>query len=198
MARRWGNFRSDKVPILRSSQLLQFPRFSNSLGPSCPSRPPCFPLRRGPRPLGSPRNHPPARAVARPLHPVPQTSAACAPGRADPGSYLAAALGLRAPQAGALQPGAHGRRRLAGSARRGTEGERELGPRAHPATHDGGGGESRREGGRAPVSEEASERASEASSARDSPRSLPSSSPLRSFFFSPGARGPAHLTCGRL
>lgn len=125
------------------------------------------------------------------------------PRRPDPGSYLEAALGLRARQAGALRTGAHGPCAPAGSPTPRHRSRR----RAGAATRPGGGrleagsGRRRRGGGpaggrRAGGSQGASERASEPSSARDSPA-------LSAFILCPAllfprVRGPAHLTCRRL
>lgn len=135
-----GDFRSNKVfnvSILRLSQLLQFPQFPNSLGPSSPSRPPGFSSVGAPNP-SDPFGRPPPQEASEgcgvyrapfPRPPRPQISAARARDRADQGSYLATALGLGAPQAGALQTGAHGPCVLAGSQRRGPGAEGKLGLR---------------------------------------------------------------------
>ncbi|MEJ1285343.1 hypothetical protein NN561_016335 [Cricetulus griseus] len=82
----------------------------------------------------------PAQAAVCSERLCPRISAARAPGRADRGSYLAVALGLGAPQAGALQTGAHGPCALTGSRRLGTGAEGKLGPRPDPAIGGGGGG----------------------------------------------------------
>lgn len=86
------------------------------------------------------------------------------PGRPDPGSYLEAALGLRARLAGALPTGAHGPRAPAGSPEARGRSRGRAGAATGPgggrrAAGGGGGAEGQREGGgRAGARERASER----------------------------------------
>lgn len=185
-----------KVPVLRLSQSLQFPRFSASsvprlaLPPSCRWAGTLSPSDS----LGPPPPRPPEAAASsgRREDLSERIPGARTPRRPDPGSYLEAALGLRAPQAGALPTGAHGPCAPAGSpAARGRSRRR-----ARAATRPGcgwraagsgrrrrGGGPAggRRAGGSQGASEGASERARPAPPVTH-PRSLPSSSALRSFF----------------
>ena len=182
------------LPYSRSSRFQSSSCPSRSSFPSLQPRPSApFLLRRGFKPLGFFKTtSPEARGGcgafrARLSETIPD---ARTPRRPDPGSYLEAALGRLARQAGALPTGAPGPRAPAGCpAARGRSRGREG-----AATRPGGwrrrrGGERRREGGGRAG---AGERASEDSSARDSPRSLPSSSALRSFF--PNSRPrPPHL-----
>lgn len=203
MPRRWGlpfkqGFQCFNPPVVPVAPVSPVPKLPWSL-PS--SR---FFLRRGSQPLGSFMMPPPQEAsegcgVFRapfPPPPRPQTSAARARDRAVRGSYLAAALGLGTPQAGALQTGAHGPCALAGSQRRGTGAEGKLGLRPGWAIRDGGGSESRPQGGgRAGAGERVSERARPAPPVTHRALCL---HPLPCAPFSPGTRGPAHLTCRRL
>lgn len=157
-------FQCSSPPVVPVAPVSPVPKLPWSLQPLPSSR---FFLILGFQPLGSftttlPMR--PAQAAVCSERLCPRISAARAPGRADRGSYLAVALGLGAPQAGALQTGAHGPCALTGSRRLGTGAEGKLGPRPDPAIGGGGGGESRREGGgraggRAGAGERVSERA---------------------------------------
>lgn len=160
-----GDFRSNvvfSVTVLRLSQLLQFPQFPNSLGPSSPSCPPGFSsfwTLSPSDPLRPPPMRPAQAAVCSELLPLgsPQRAPLAARTRA-PTWRLRSGSGH--PQAGALQTGAHGPCALTGSRRLGTGAEGKQGLRPDLAIGGGGGGESGREGGgRAGAGERVSERA---------------------------------------
>lgn len=159
--RRWGlpfkqGFQCFNPPVVPVAPVSPVPKLLWSLQSLPSSR---FFLRRGSQPLGSFRTALSVRSQRR-LQcvpgafppPRPQISIVRARGRADPGSYLAAALGLGAPEAGALQTGAHGPCALVRSQRSGTraEGCEQTGRSATVEAVRAGG---RAEGGRAPVSE---------------------------------------------
>lgn len=159
MLRRWGlpfkqGFQCFNPPVVPVAPVSPVPKLPWSLQSLPSSR---FFFRRGSQPLGSFRTpltpKKPAQAavcserLSPPHSPTPDFRGARPWPRANPGSYLAAVLGLGVPQAGALQSGAHGPCALAGSQRRGTGAEGKPGLRRDWAIRDGGGCESQREGG---------------------------------------------------
>lgn len=151
--------------------MLQFPRFSASSVPRLALRPSCRSAG-ALSPLGFFRTTSPKAAGGCGefgTHLSEGISGARTPRRPDPGSYLEAALGTRAPQAGALPTGAHGPCAPAGSPAARGRSRRRAGAATRPCGWRRAAEEGRRAGGRAGGREPGSERASEASSARDSP-----------------------------